>query len=155
MVAHSARWNAQGAETVFGDAEEIPFADERFDVVVASLGDPYNTLAFWKNVRSVVSRRGLAIFTTPSFEWADEFRSQNQEPVDCAEFLLRDGSRVLVRSLILPERDQISLMKRCGLSVIGVYHVLLAALRGEPLSQKLDMNPDLPFVTGYLARRAN
>jgi SAM-dependent methyltransferase len=150
MLAYSEKWLAQGAKSVVGDAEAMPFGDLEFDLVVASLGDPFNGLRFWREVARVLRPGGHAIFTTPSFEWADTFRGGHHAPPDAADFLLRDGSHILVPSVVLQERAQIDLVAQAGLSVIGVYHVLRAALRAGPISEKLNISDTVAFVAGYL-----
>jgi ubiquinone/menaquinone biosynthesis C-methylase UbiE len=151
MLAHSDHWRDLGAKTVVADAEQLPFDDREFGIVVASLGDPFNTPAFWHEGRRVLRHGGRVIYTTPSFEWAESFRSRNQEPPDAAEFILADGSRIHVQSLVLTESDQVVLINESGLRVVGIYHVLLAALGSEPVSSKLNLPAATPFVSGYLA----
>jgi SAM-dependent methyltransferase len=151
MLAHSDRWRDLGAKTVVADAEQLPFDDQEFGLVVASLGDPFNTPAFWREGRRVLRHAGRLIYTAPSFEWAESFRSRNQEPPDAAEFVLADGSRIRVQSLVLAESDQVALINKSGLRVVGIYHVLLAALGSEPVSSKLNLPATIPFVSGYLA----
>jgi SAM-dependent methyltransferase len=133
----------------------MPFPDASVSLLCSSLGDPFNTDQFWAEAARVLRPTGHLIYTTPSWEWAEGFRRRQQEPPDAAEFLLRDGRRVLMPSLVYPERDQIALIESCGLIVADVYHVLRNALRDHLVSAKLERGRlRTPIVTGYLASPA-
>lgn len=150
MLAHSQPWLEQGATGIVADASSIPFPDDAFELLVASLGDPYNTPEFWAEAKRVVRPGGRIIFTTPSYEWASWFRTRQQEPPDSAEFLLSDGRKLRVPSYVQSESDQISTITSAGSQTIGIYHVLLAALRAEHVSPKAEVSGTTPLVTGYL-----
>jgi SAM-dependent methyltransferase len=153
MLRHSERWISRGARPLIADATTLPLGDASVALLVASLGDPFNKRPFWERVTRVLRPRGFAIYTTPSYEWAARFRPKHEEPLDAAEFATREGDRLLVPSIVLPESEQIQLFSSVGLATEVVQHVLLAGLEGMPISPKLSELGELPVVTGYLLKR--
>src|SRR5262249_45994974 len=94
MLAYSFEYSQAGAKFVIGDAERLPFAEGSFDIVVASLGDPYNTARFWEEVAHILRTKAWCVFTTPSFEWASHYRTQSKvEEEGLALFDLANGER--------------------------------------------------------------
>ncbi len=153
MLSHSSSWRARGAQLIVSDAERLPFAPETFDLVVASLGDSYNGLAFWREAHRILKPAGRVVFTTPSYEWAATFRGANAGRTEFgrAEFVLANGRRVVVPSSILPERQQRRLIERAGLVVDEVGDVRLPALSDTPISPKLLASPADPVLRAYRA----
>ena len=156
MLSHSQKWTAHGAELRVADAEQLDVEADSIDVLVSSLGDPYNTSAFWLEVSRVLRRDGLAIFTMPSFQWAARFRSTQREPLDKAEFRLRDGSAVHVRSIIPPLDAQVEIIERTGLVVVDFEDLGAGQLDAHSLSPKTQVFGDEPssLVWGFVARKA-
>jgi SAM-dependent methyltransferase len=157
MLAYSGQWADIGAQLIIGDASRIPLLTESTDVIVSSLGDPYNLDDFWSEVRRVLRPGGRAFFTTPSYEWARAFRRSENGLPNVATFQLLNGQTVYVPSYILDVGDQVDLMARHGLIVSEVINVLLSALTETPISPKL-LSPDRrdgKVVTGFalIARR--
>jgi ubiquinone/menaquinone biosynthesis C-methylase UbiE len=128
------------------DAQCLPFVSACFDVLVASLGDPYNTRSFWTESARVLRAGGYILFTTPSSEWALQFRGSSED----AEFLLRGGDRIAVPSFVMPEARQLEMIQACGLEVIDIRSFedrqILEALRSPALRPG-------PIVSGYLVQR--
>jgi SAM-dependent methyltransferase len=152
MLEHSSGWAEQGARLLEADATHLPARDLSVDLLVASLGDPYNTKEFWAETFRVLSPQGVCVFTTPSSEWARAFRSH--QPGGRARFALEDGSTVEVPSVILPEASQARLAAREGLSLTAVDHAPLASLRTSHSPKLRLTRPCDPVVTGYVFRRS-
>jgi ubiquinone/menaquinone biosynthesis C-methylase UbiE len=155
MLEHSRKWERFGAALSVGAANKLPFRDSSFNRVVASLADPFNDPDFWSEAKRVLAPNGLVIFTTPSHEWALTFRrNEPQGVVDKAEFVLRNGQRVWIPSIIHSEQAQTQMINEAGLSVAKVERVTLQDLSGQAISTKLKVlgNPSSPVVTGYIVK---
>jgi len=114
MLGYSAaRWERRRTELLAEDARQLPFADGAIDVLVSCLGDPYNDRAFWQEVARVLSYEGIAIFTTPSYDWAWHLRPEQARSL--ATFELRDGTLAQVPSIILPSEEQFALFEEAKL----------------------------------------
>jgi SAM-dependent methyltransferase len=151
MLAHSSTWGDRGARLIISDAKRLPFAPETFDLVVASLGDPYNGLEFWRAAHRVLKPGGHVAFTTPSYEWAVAFRgrSAGANELDHAQFTLANGSRLAVPSSILPERQQRELIERAGFVVDQIAGIHLEAISATPISPKLLASSADPVLRAY------
>jgi SAM-dependent methyltransferase len=154
MLGHSGSWIRKGARAEVADAANLPVRNQSVGVLVASLGDPYNTPEFWSEVRRVLDVHGFVIFTTPSYEWSDSFRPLNGEPEDSAEFELADGRKVRVPSFIYDQARQRHVIEEAKLSVVGLYSVFLGELREMPISPKLTVDAATPIVVGYKVTRS-
>jgi len=77
---------------IIADVEKLPIRQASADLIVASLGDPYNTPLFWRECRRILRPDGQVFFTTPSFEWAHTFRGETGVRQMEAKFDLDDGS---------------------------------------------------------------
>src|SRR5579871_2229126 len=97
--------------SVVCDAQQLPFTANSFDYLVSSLGDPYNTPLFWKEAARVLRIGAYSFFTTPSFEWAQQFRDGDSH----AEFLV-SGGHILVPSYIKSLESQRILIEESGLT---------------------------------------
>jgi SAM-dependent methyltransferase len=148
MLTHSRRWTSQGLRLVVGDAERIPAEDGAAALVLASLGDPYNTDDWWAEVARVLAPDGVCLFTTPTHEWSTSFR--DGASAEAAEFELADGRKVLVPSFVRRPDEQVRQIEQAGLRVVAVDHVARGDLRRDPLSPKLDvLADDDAVVRGY------
>lgn len=145
MLRHSLDHGIR-AELVVCDAQQLPFTPNSFDIVVSSLGDPYNSIQFWKEAKRVLKRNGLVLFTTPSFEWARKFRNSD----DYAEFQVRSGKFLAVASYVLSIENQCALISSAGLSPIRISHIDDSQLKATPRSPKLRPGA---IVSGYMARK--
>ena len=128
------------------DARQLPFADDSVDVIISSLGDPYNSADFWREVARVLSPGGHIAFTTPSFEWAQQYR----DGIDFAEFVMNDGEVVTVPSCIEEKADQEGLIRRAGLSLVFTHDIFEYEIQKTLRSPKLRAGP---IVSGYVARK--
>jgi SAM-dependent methyltransferase len=154
FVAADLSWNmlrysldrGTGAELVVCDAQQLPFTPNSFDIVVSPLGDPYNTIQFWKEAKRVLKKNGHVLFTIPSFEWAQQFRNSDNH----AEFQVCSGGLLAVASYVLSAENQCALISNAGLSPIRISHMADSQLKATPRSPKLRPGS---VVSGYLARK--
>lgn len=155
MLAYSRHWAKHGAHLILGKAEHLPLPDRSVDFLVSSLGDPYDVEAFWREAQRVVRPGGCVLYTTPSYEWSESFRIDDESRRREAEFELADGRRVVVPSYILPIGQQIALIERHHMSVREVAEIPMSALREHPISPKLvpRRGPQASVVTGYALTR--
>ncbi len=155
MLAYSKRWCALGASLALATVEMLPLVSESVELLVASVGDPYNEVAFWKEVRRVLQPRGVSLFTTPSYEWASAFRIAAANGLRKADFELSDGRCIQVPSLIYPEVVQIELFEQSRLVVSEIAQVPRAALRSTRVSPKLLVSQDAnaPVISGYVVTK--
>jgi hypothetical protein len=156
MLAFSKKWADHGAQISLSSAEAIPVDSNSLELVVSSLGDPYNEPPFWAEAHRTLCPGGLVFFTTPAYEWAQAFRSRTgQGDTMSAEFELKDGRKVFVPSWIYPVEQQAELIKTSGLDLKEVVQVPLSDLHSEQLSPKLLVahGDDLNVVTGYLCTK--
>jgi hypothetical protein len=116
MLQHSMGWAAFGASIVRRDAYDLGQTNDNAALLVASLGDPYNTSTFWAEAFRVVRPGGRVLFTIPSYEWSVRFRDKGAG--ERAEFVLRNGERRWVPSYVPPLPFQIELMESAGFSVL-------------------------------------
>ena len=150
MLDYSRRWKAFGVRFAVGNATRIPARMSSASLVAASLGDPFNSEAFWAEAARILRPDGVCIFTTPSYEWAEAFR--NGGTTDYAEFELSNGRLVLIPSVIHSTDEQIRRIEQFGLRVDDVAHVTRADLEERrTLSPKLSVLPDdnAAVVRGY------
>ena len=151
MLAYSNQWPNKGKHLILGDALKIPIASKSIELLVSSLGDPYNEYndcKFWKEVYRVLKPGGISFFTTPSYEWVSKFRSEGDMTI--AEFELSDGRSAWVPSWIYPENKQLEIIMNNGLLVKEVAQVSRTALKSKFISPKILIGePDLSIVTGY------
>jgi ubiquinone/menaquinone biosynthesis C-methylase UbiE len=155
MLSYSSRWKALGARTALAGATDLPVDAGEVDVLVASLGDPYNTSSFWVEAKRVLSPGGSCFYTTPSNQWALALRRESGLE-SWAVFETVSSESVRVPSLVFDEPQQRGLIENAGLKAYDVCHFSRSSLRHSPvISPKLLVLPDPeePIVTGYAARR--
>jgi ubiquinone/menaquinone biosynthesis C-methylase UbiE len=158
MLEYSSKWRSAGAHLLLADAAELPFASKSIAICIASLGDPYNRPKFWDELARIMLPGGYAVFTTPSFEWAREYRLSNKDgsTEDTAEFRLADGKKILTPSIVCTPDDQVSMIEKANdLQVADIASIVYSQLRSMTISPKLLMakDRDQPVVTGYLIRK--
>lgn len=158
MLAYSKQWAALGASLYVADATALPHQDASIDCVVASLADPYNTPTFWHSMARVLVPYGRAIVTLPSFEWASRFRTcSDPATFNTAEFVLRNGTRVRVPSLICRLADLVRMIERAGFAVVEFRSLGADYLPTDELSPKVRVfdGPFSSLVWGVLAIRGS
>lgn len=155
MLAYSREFEAHGARLRMASAEHLPLAGCAANLVVASLGDPYNTELFWAEAYRILKPRAQMIFTCPSFEWAAAYRGDAETGFMKAEFALRTGDHVMLPSFIYSGAVQRKMIERIGFTVTAERNVTIGDLSGEVLSPKLclERGPDGPVVTGYVVEK--
>jgi SAM-dependent methyltransferase len=131
------------------DAEQLSIRTASVDAILASLGDPYNTAAFWRECSRVLRPGGRVFFTTPSFEWAQAFREETEAPPMAAEFELVDGRALFVPSFVRSPTEQAALIRSAGLDVEKEVHVDGKVIQPTKRSPKLRPGA---IVSGYLAK---
>jgi SAM-dependent methyltransferase len=138
MLAISRRF-AEFAELVVADAKSTGLPDAAFDLIVSSLGDPYNTDEFWREVNRLLRPGGACLFTIPAPEWAFAFRSAAHARE--AEFVLSSGEIVFVPSFVPVYEEQIRLIENVGLVIENSEEFRSSDLSGA-VSPKLVPNLD-------------
>lgn len=153
MLRHSEKWRARGARIIAGDAESLTHWSERTDLIVAGLGDPYNTPKFWREARECLQVNGSVIFTLPSFEWAARFREVGEEQ-SVARFVIETGEHVDVPSLIPALDDFFSMIEDAGLTVVHFEALGADKLGTDLISPKIgDPSAYHSIVWGVIARK--
>ena len=153
MLHYSLPYQQRGARLLAGDAAQLPFEANTFAVITSVLGDPYNHASFWAEISRTLRPRGIAFFTTPSFQWSEAFRTLETSHV--AEFELSDGQILRVPSLIYPLAEQTRLIETAGLRVQEVVDTPLHSLREQAVSKKLSYCLTLhdPVVTAFVVTK--
>lgn len=153
MLAWSEACAPDTAEFYLLDAEELSTLDRKFDLITASLGDPFNTEKLWRAVEASLAPGGQCLFTTPSYHWAATFRGHAAGEVqDAALFELSNGTKHYVPSYVYPEDEQLALIVRAGLSVVEVRHATLADLPSCP-PKVAHLSAGTPVVTLFRVTR--
>lgn len=155
MLGYSEPWRQHRTDLVLADVARLPLRSDTIDALLSSLGDAYNTEGLWAEVARVLALDGVALFTTPSFAWAQAFRRDSADQM-VAEFEVADGRIMRVPSLIRSPQDQLRLIEGQGLVVRNVIHVPIGALRHTVVSPKLDTRHGsaLSIVTGYVVTKS-
>src|SRR5215213_3310277 len=112
MLAFSEKWANENTVLRVEDAARLSFGAESIDLLISSLGDPYNHPDFWNSVSRILKPNGHAIFTTPAYEWSVNFRSKLDNETASAEFELKNGKTVAVLSYIYSKEKQSELLKQ-------------------------------------------
>lgn len=147
MLTYSAEWEKGGARLAVADADATGLPDSSTDVIVASLGDPYNTSSFWREVARVLRPGGVCHFTTPAHEWARRFRSSETRAV--AEFVRADGTVLYMPSPVYTDKEQATLFSAAGLRLVDSGCLTLKDLDSAPAPKLLCVSKGEPVVRGY------
>jgi SAM-dependent methyltransferase len=154
MLGYSDRnWSNYGAHPNEADARDLPLESSSVSFLLASLGDPYNDDAFWKEASRVLEYDGIGLFTTPSWDWVRHFRANDDHR--SAIFQLSDGRSVRLPSIVLSCEEQVSLIEDCKLVVEETYDFTISQLsRSRPRSKIMpERGPNASVVTGYVVRK--
>jgi len=101
---------------VHADAGAMPFLGGSFDLIVASLGAPFNALPFWLEARRLVVPAGCVLLTGPGWAWAEQDRAGTATGIASFDAA---GSLVEVPSLVWPQADQERLVAEAGLRIVA------------------------------------
>lgn len=116
-------------EARLADIERDAIGTCEFDLIVAVLGDPYNTPAAWDNICRALKTGGECVFIVPSSQWAQNFRRRSmEEKVNLARFVNSKGETVFLRSLIVDPKSQVRMIEDAGLSPVSIEHVSVGEL---------------------------
>lgn len=150
MLSYSRRWTSGGARSIIASADATGLASRTASLIVCSLGDPYNSPLFWREVMRILEPGGACLFTTPSFEWASRFRQDGER--DLAEFVRADGARLSMPSYVSDGADQVRMIEAAGLVVEERQGLGIEALDTEPAPKLLCVEPGTPIVAAYVVR---
>ena len=153
MLEHSRNWERYGATMLVADATNTGLPPSSFELIVSSLGDPYNDANFWQEVSRLLDSGGVCLFTTPAWEWSQGFRSEPHRSV--AEFVLADGAKAHVHSNIPSVATQSEMIGDAGLRLEEVQEHDARQLSGR-LSSKLLIEGQisaLPVVRGFVVKK--
>ena len=152
MLAHSSKWQKLGATLVIADARNTGLPSNSFQIVVSSLGDPYNSAQFWAEAHRLLSDGGTCIFTTPTSEWADWFRPAAERSE--AQFDLGNGQTIHVPSYVPSLDRQVRMIRQAGFRISEIRPFFASDVSG-PLSPKLkppgDGRARIPILRGFRA----
>jgi len=147
MLSHSKSKLGDSVDFIHSDARKIPACDQNYDIVISSLADPYNDDEFWKELRRIISYKGLWIVTAPSFDWANAFRTSNEKIY--AEFLKEDGTVIHVPSYTYRPNEMINRVTENGFRLIK-YEAKNKGLIRSKLSYKIDIEENPPVMDCYV-----
>jgi SAM-dependent methyltransferase len=153
MLEHSRQWGPDGARLLVGDARNTGLPAASFQLIVSSLGDPYNDSSFWVEMDRLLVPRGVCLFTAPAREWAERFRTESGRGV--AEFVLSNGAEVSVRSNIPSMSSQAQMIEEAGLYLQEMQALDATQLLGARSSKLLvdAQTSSLPVVRGFVIRK--
>lgn len=146
MLEHSDSILSNIEKSLVSDARAIPLADNSADIVISALADPYNDEEFWSEVARLLKQGGDWILSTPSHDWATNFRSGKHSRN--AEFATQSNGTVLVPSETYPPESLIESVANFGGRILE-YHARLADDVEGILSRKIDLGENLPIIDCY------
>ena len=157
MIKHSSflcTEQSQLIHMIVADAWQLPFDNGTFDLIIISLGDPFNLPPLWEEVSRIMKASGVCMFTTPSYDWATRFRwRERDEVMDRALFLKRSAEKRFVPSFIWNKATQDVMFKEADLVVREITSVTVSEII-KPISWKLLIDGgELSVVTGYIVEK--
>jgi hypothetical protein len=150
MLSYSSRWLTGGARSVVASADATGLSSGTASLIVSSLGDPYNSPLFWREVARLLNPGGRCLFTTPSFEWSSNFRPHGQRHV--AEFVRADGVCLLLPSYVQSEGEQVRMIENAGLIVEDRLGFGTEMLDGEPAPKLVCVGRNIPVISAYAVK---
>ena len=142
MLNYSRHWVSKRATLKIASATSLPFSSRSFDIIISSLGDPYNCDAFWHQCSRVLKESGCVLFSTPSFDWARDFRSCENR--NLAEFEIGSGGTVEVNSFVYPLSDQLNMIRKASLLVDVVDFYYAEDVRSTLSTKLIPEKSELP-----------
>jgi SAM-dependent methyltransferase len=147
--------DAEWIEARLIDIEREAFGLSEFDWAFAVLGDPYNSLAAWKNISTALREGGECVFIVPSHVWVQSFRlGERDERPDFARFVTREGEDVYLRSIVRDRVDQRKLITMVGLEFTQLDTVSVAELpfASSPKIHRF-LHPSDPVIEVYRSKK--
>lgn len=102
-------------------ARSLPWSAKKFDVIFASLCDPYCHPAVLCEFSRILKRGGYLIASAPAKMWSNGIRKTGNEVM--TEFLLRSSSKAKVFSFTFHMKELLSLMRLCGLRPVDYQEI--------------------------------
>lgn len=126
---------------ILADAQALPFRDDVFDGVFCSLADPYNTSSFYEESYRVLRPSGRLLFSVPSFEWVESYRSRERIRRPIALFPRSDGAEIELPSVVLPPQEQMRQLEQAHFRQIEHHSVAWETMLPRNISPRfLDSN---------------
>jgi SAM-dependent methyltransferase len=120
-----------------GSAFAIPFREQSFSGVFASLGDPFTHEAYFSEAYRILAPRGSIIHIVPAHEWGIALRHARSAPLDRSHFFR--GSRDCLAPSLLHRSDELAAM----LASCGFHDVTVRDLRLPISFAAADISPDI------------
>lgn len=139
----------------------LDFPSGYFDVVIASLADPYCYPAALCEICRVLKSGGVFIFSTPSRQWSDAIRTRDNRTKTI--FILKDKTIAEVYSFTFTLGELAQLLSVCGFSLKESYtahgdalikaksHISPAIIESAR-NQGIDL-ADIPILNFVIARK--
>jgi SAM-dependent methyltransferase len=154
MLQHTSKELQKISEIIYGEISNVRLS-RSFDLAISSLGDPYNTRKSWAQVSKQIRKGGFLFYSTPTLEWASNFRT-NEDGTDLhiSRFLDRRGEVHDLPSIVVSTEQQSDMFLNVGFHLIRVTESYVTDL-SEPISQKLitARQKNIPIVRGYLLQK--
>jgi len=156
MLTWSNKFQDQIDNKVLADNEMLldSFIENQFDLVVCSLGDPYNNKNFWHGLRAICRVGATIIFTTPSYSWSSSYRILEHSPPDKALFITKDNNEIYSSSYILDISQQLNLVKSAELKPIGCNFLYINDINENKVSPKFNNDEIIEIVVGYRIKKS-
>lgn len=151
MLSHSIRWQNQINGMLISDARDVPVASGEYNTVLSFLLDPYNDPNLWNEMNRVLAAGGLWIFTTPSFDWANQFRQKSSQTL--SRFVLGSGEEIDLPSYVYPVHKMINLLKKKGFKLEAFRGLSLLEIRGRISKKLVTKSPLNSVVDSYVFRK--
>jgi SAM-dependent methyltransferase len=121
--------NREGYEKRQIDVISSEIGVSEFDRIYAILGDPFNFVSSWRNIRTALKSQGQCFFVVPSYLWVTKFREcAPEEREGFARFDLADGKTTYLPSFVFSEADQLAIIEQAGLKMLAIDHVYVRDL---------------------------
>ncbi|HUD20869.1 MAG TPA: class I SAM-dependent methyltransferase [Candidatus Saccharimonadales bacterium] len=125
MIKEMSR-HCEGDRAVCATARALPFESGTFDLVFASLADPFCYPAALREIRRVIAESGHLVLTAPSAVWSGALRGNAEQQT--TRFVLRGSREAEVYSFTYGLNELTSLLRLCGLDLIEA-----RSLKGDSL----------------------
>lgn len=135
MLSHLRR-HFPGIPCIEASARAMPLPSNTFDVIVASLCDPYCYPAALCELHRLVKKGGYLLLTAPAKMWSDGIRAPQKR--NKTTFVLQDSSEAEVYSFTFHMPELLSLLSMCSFRPVE-HRVMMAS----PLNGTIEVPPDI------------